>query len=440
MLLRFSVENFRSFKDRIIFSMAPNNRLDSFKEHIIESNGAKILKAAFIYGANASGKSNFIKAIDFAKSLITEGFNSKSFIDQYFRIDKTYLSRPGTFQFEFTCNNLVYSYGFSIQYNTMQVISEWLFVVKSNGSEKMIFERENNEVNYEKGKSQKTNARLDTYIQDLKTIKPTLFLTEVAKKNVNSNESIFFKTINAIYKWFTRIVVVFPNSRYSGLLEAMKDVKLSEEFTKLMVYFDTGLKGFKFVPASLEDIFWETPEHIKKEIISDIKKSLIDENVSVRMNNEFALIKLNKSGEFFVEKLKASHGRIDDLFDLADESDGTNRLFDLVPLLFSITKSSVIFIDELDRSLHPKLVLEYVNRFFATPKENKTQLIATTHQAELMDLKILRRDEIWLVDRCDDGTSNLYSLDEFKLRSDKDVNAAYLLGRYGAVPVFGATE
>ena len=134
------------------------------------------------------------------------------------------------------------------------------------------------------------------------------------------------------------------------------------------------------------------------------------------------------------------HGNPTELFELSDESDGTKRLFDLIPLYEFGKKEKIIIVDELDRSFHSKLTEEYIKRFFEITKEKSCQLICTTHDLNLMDLRILRQDEIWFVEREIDHSTRIYSLSDYKQRFDKNILNDYLIGRYGAIPCFQDNE
>jgi hypothetical protein len=134
--------------------------------------------------------------------------------------------------------------------------------------------------------------------------------------------------------------------------------------------------------------------------------------------------------------LVADHGNPADLFEYKDESDGTRRLFDLLPIYRVALSNRVIVVDELDRSLHTKATLEFIDRFYKETSSRQSQLIATTHDSNIFDLDLLRQDEIWLVERMDDHSSSLRPLSYYKPRFDKDVGKDYLIGRYGAIPAF----
>ena len=127
---------------------------------------------------------------------------------------------------------------------------------------------------------------------------------------------------------------------------------------------------------------------------------------------------------------------MEDLFEYADESDGTKRLFDLIPLFYESGDDCVILIDEIDRSLHTNITKRFLEMFYTLTVTEKKQMIATTHDTNLLDLDLMRQDEIWFVERQEDHSSGIYSLNKFRARFDKKIDREYLVGRYGAVPVF----
>jgi AAA15 family ATPase/GTPase len=128
------------------------------------------------------------------------------------------------------------------------------------------------------------------------------------------------------------------------------------------------------------------------------------------------------------------------LFDFKEESDGTKRLFDLMNILLTEEDDVVYVVDELERSLHPMLLKRFLELFMEHNEDGSRQMVFSTHESSIMSQELFRRDEIWFVDRSEDGNSRLYSLDRFKDRFDKDIAKAYLDGRYGAIPVFSDFE
>lgn len=184
-------------------------------------------------------------------------------------------------------------------------------------------------------------------------------------------------------------------------------------------------------------------EEINKRDFSydEIKEILMDFNNVIKNNDlgkEFYNWLINPLDKVNIvyNKLLLNHGNSDDMFDYTDESDGTKRLFDLIPIFYENGRGSLILIDEIDRSLHTNLTRKFLELFFKIVEDRECQLIATTHDSNLLDLELLRQDEIWFVERQPDHSSKVFSLNKFKERFDKKIDKEYLLGRYGAIPVF----
>ena len=154
------------------------------------------------------------------------------------------------------------------------------------------------------------------------------------------------------------------------------------------------------------------------------------------------MVKKNDHGDLTAEKIITKHlnenGSNDIIFEFEEESDGTKRLFDLIPIImsvkFGVFLSKTFLVDEIDRSLHPELTRKLLETFLNSNDSSQNQLILTTHESSLLDLNLLRRDEIWFVEKKKDSSSHLYSLEEFKPRFDTEIRKAYLQGRYGAIP------
>jgi AAA15 family ATPase/GTPase len=150
----------------------------------------------------------------------------------------------------------------------------------------------------------------------------------------------------------------------------------------------------------------------------------------------FVTIYKDENNELKIQKLGLIHSsEVDDVFELQDESDGTKRLFDLIPLIAKFNDDYTIVIDEFDRSFHPNLTKTFFELFYKV-QNSKSQLIVTTHESTLLDLTLLRRDEIWFTEKDKSGASKLFTLNQFKERYDKKIEKAYLSGRYGAIPIF----
>jgi uncharacterized protein len=426
MLIRFRVKNFLSFHDEVEFSMIPGAS-QLHPDHVlsIRKSGISVLRSGIVYGANASGKSNLIKCIEFAKDFIVEGVKPKESIAvKPFKLDRACADQPSKFEFEFSSNEKCYLYGFEL--TPTLVVEEWLYEIKKT-TEKMVFERRTNSQNkteVEFGKKQGSRKAQD-FLQEFSSgTRPNqLFLSKCYE-----DENITY--YDEVMEWFEKLIVIFPESQYR---EWPFQVAREEDVTTLVNYlesFDTGVCGF-----STEEI---NPEkYIPKTIIDN---STINENeiqIVVDPRGFTYIFRKKEGAEIVAEKIVFKHHiegcETDINFDFDEESDGTLRLIDLIPIL--MMKDTVFIIDELDRSIHPSLSYRLIEQFLAN--SNNSQLIVTTHEVQLLDLDLLRRDEVWFIEKDKKGASSLYSLEEFAPRHDKDIRKGYMLGRFGAIPVLG---
>lgn len=432
MLKRFSVENFSSFRQEQSLDLTAS-RTEVLPDHVTEFKNVKLLKSAIIYGANASGKSNLIKAIDFAKDVILEGINNVDTYKKYFRLDNESSKKPSSFEFEVELNNKFYSYGFNALLKDKVIVDEWLYEI-GNAKPILIFQRDGK--NIELGKtllSQDIKARFEIYIEDMKNQKSQLFLSEIAEKELDFEN---VNVINDLYQWFNdKLVILYPKTRFSGVGRMSSDNEVM--FTKYLCKFDTGVVNLESIEEDFETNFKSMPDEIKNDIENSLAKDEVKEIVlNDVMSNQFLTIYKTKDGELRVKKIGLVHGKtVKEVFELKDESDGTKRLLDFIPLINKFTEDYTVLIDEFDRSLHPKLTKAFFELFYELNKKN-SQLIVTTHESTLLDLDLVRRDEIWFVEKDDEGSSSLFSLNKFKVRYDSKIEKAYLLGRYGAVPLF----
>lgn len=447
MLVGFSVSNYKSFKGEQSVSMVAS-KVARHKEHTTTEGARKLLKTALVFGANASGKSNFIKAVSFSKNIILNGLDNVNVDKKYFRIEDNMYSQPGFFEYRMIIDEIEYCYGFALSYNLKEILAEWLVKIGERGEETYIFNREvdENGVNHVKTEVEyenpDENARMRIYLEDFgeeisDSLKKKTILSDIAKR-VN-DRSRLFRDIVAVYEWFEDIVVIFPTSKYGALSEIASDDELRTLFANIMSFFDTGIEGIEGQEQEmdfdkvLQFIPKDEAEKIKINIINDIK----DEPILLKIQQKMYVLSKGENGNIVYYKMLLNHGNKDDLFEYVDESDGTRRLFDLIPILFLINKGkNVIFIDEIDRSLHTNLTKRFIQLFYEFLSESSVQLIITTHDSNLLDLDLLRQDEIWFVERKQDHSSELYSLSRYKERFDKKIDKEYLLGRYGAIPTF----
>jgi AAA15 family ATPase/GTPase len=178
------------------------------------------------------------------------------------------------------------------------------------------------------------------------------------------------------------------------------------------------------------------PREDAEKIKIDLSNAANEHPIMFKIDEQVFELRKDENGNIVYNKLLLNHGNAEDMFDYNDESDGTKRLFDLIPLFYENRKVSLILIDEIDRSLHTNLTRKFLELFYEVVEERECQIIATTHDSNLLDLELLRQDEIWFVERQEDHSSKVFSLNRFKERFDKKIDKEYLIGRYGAIPVF----
>ncbi len=445
MLIRFSVENYKSFHDKQELVMIPAKKMKSNKEHIIKLDGISLLRNATIYGANASGKTNIIDAMKFSQYVITKRISNEA-SKMYCRVFPENKNKESKFEFEIFKNDKYYAYGFSINLHDQIIKSEWLYeLIPGKEPQRMLFERETDTNRIELGESvvldEIDTMRFNTYKIDFQENKSGLFIKEMNRnKKLNKDSKLFF--FRNVFEWFDEdLITIFPDQLITNF-EYFYGDNSSERINEIIRIFDTGITKVKIEEITAADFRTKIHKELADEIMKSFKselEELVDEKkamMSLRAANAFYNIKGAKGEEPIITTIMLEHGNSKSDFEFSEESDGTRRLFDLLDILISNKKNKVYVIDELERSLHPKLTYKFIEMFFELLKDNNTQLIFTTHESTIMDQELLRRDEIWFVERNNENVSHLYSLDRFKERYDKKLSKAYLEGRYGAIPAF----
>lgn len=441
MLVNFRFENFLSYDKLAQFSMTIGNTRRHQKQ-IMKFKDVSLLKFAALYGANASGKSSFVEAIKFSKNLILKGFSETISFDKFCKINKENEMRTTQFEYEIIINEIVYSYGFSINLLEKIIYSEWLYSLIDN-KEIEVFTKNLDmtknvniiNINYDFLKlNAKDKGRLDVYMDDYKVVNDSLILSLL-----NTNKPLF-KSINdisifhLIYDWFdNKLEVISPNESLTD--NAMTYFK-KEDGLKLAQFlnaFGTGITEICTKVIHEKDLYKEIPSVIVKKIFENILENESDSThvLLKTSNNIHQLQRINNHIQ--IETINFKHSTDNVFYSLNEESDGTIRLVEIYDI-FASSSEKVFIVDELDRSLHPNLTYNFIQEYLN--KNGQGQLIVTTHEDRLLDLEILRRDEIWFVEKQDDGGSSLYSLEKYKERFDKDILRAYLDGRYGSIPKF----
>jgi len=427
MLIRFKVENFLSFNGPQELSMISGDTRNH-NDHVHKFNDISLLRMSAIYGANASGKSNLIKAIGSSKQMIVSGIPIPS--NRYFKPSLKNKDKSSYFEYEFENDGRYYSYGFEFLLSKQRIRSEWLYELRSEGDNKVIYQRIDNNITHSFEGDSKT--RMDIYIKDMKNSDTTLFLKEMSRKTIADDKSM--SVFADVFEWFSKKLNVFGTRDFSyDVLDAAEDEK--DTVIRYLAALGTGITG-------IGDEHVQNPEEIfHRNFINDLRERMIRKNdkgskLKVNSSSETYIISLSESNEITVNRRVFKHQNPDISFGTEEESEGTQRLYNMFSMMASKANDHMYVVDELDIKLHPQLTYRFVELFIKEKAGTKNQLIFTTHESNLMDFRLLRRDEIWFVEKGEDESSSLYSLEDFNERTDRKIDKAYLEGRYGGVPIF----
>ncbi|SEI02041.1 hypothetical protein SAMN05660691_02876 [Rheinheimera pacifica] len=440
MLVCFRAENFRSIFEPIELNLRPAPRLRNHKSHVLnpikDNKDLKVLKTSLIYGANASGKSNIVKAIDFLQQLVISSKASDEKIEYSpFKVTKS-PKESSSFYIEFTIQD--YHLALTLKLNSERVEYEKL-VSFDKSKEKLIYERKITRDFHEfKSDVLKSKSEID-FITGLSKYSPSnsSFIGVISQNEKVQHDlpNSFGPYIRAAFVYLKFcLIVVFPQSRYGGLNDDVLDGTINA-YGNNIKEFDTGIDSIHVEKIELSTFSTSLINRIK----SDIAKH--DQSVKFSHNSK-EYTASNQNGEIEIHEVIFKHKDADGNqfeFTTTDESDGTVRLLDLIPVLtcsedLKDSEKATFIVDEFDRSLHPNLSRLFFEKFLSLDT-HAGQLIVTTHQAELLDLDLLRRDEIWFAQKEWDHTTSLYSLNEYGTRHDKDIRKAYLDGLFGAIPM-----
>lgn len=406
MLLQFSVENFRSFKTKAVLSLEASVDKD-LPDNVVDTQKQRILKGAAIFGSNAAGKSNIFKALT-AAILMVRYSNNRQVGEPLvlmvpFAFDDESVKKPCSFEFVFLKDNIKYVYGFSA--TSQKITNEYLYVYKSSRAT-TIFERDdNNEYRFTSSETAKRLKPITVHNTDNK-----LFLATATAWNYEGTRDALMWFMNGINTY---------SPDYQQMLNITGPMFEQDEDDSLRIFTNGILHE---ADINISDYNIESRE---------LPISSPQPRVNV-VGKEYTITTSHK----------IENGKIYSL-NLRDESNGTINLFFFAPIMNKAFKTGeTLCIDEFDESLHPLLV-QYLVSLFNNPKINKNnaQLIVSTHTSGLMNLKHLRRDQIYFVEKDNrTGCSTLYSLDEFSPRTREDIQKAYLLGRYGSIPNLGTGD
>lgn len=414
MIVEFSVKNFRSFSDLQTISFVATSLKSSKDNQFVDlnnvavNNGMKLLKTIGVYGANASGKSNIVHALEFfcmAVSDLPSPESRLSKLAQPFLYNENSLNEDSFFQIVLIVEGKKYRYGFTVKKNVNTnsikntttskeiITNEWLFGPKNTNQVKY-FLRKNLEVD-------KSNLHGSENIAPLE-YEHTLFLTHAA----SYNKDICAKIRQVISGYITYNFSLGESFYRFHSIRQIDNPELKPRFIDFLRSFGLDYKDIYFKKD--DDAFAKNKYALENLFL--IKTACHDENLSVTLNM------------------------------MENESDGTKNLFDIAGLLllaFNLNTSGLIILDDIDSNFHPSLLIKLIN-FFNDSSINKsnTQLLFSSHDTNLMNPSLMRRDQFYFAEKGNNEATNLYSLAELKgIRNDADFAKQYLAGFYGGVPV-----
>ena len=413
MLLRFAVANHLSIREKQELSFAASSLRDR-SDGLIDCNAAQsgsVLPAIVIYGANASGKSNIVNAIAAMQGMVlwshTRGEPGGGVPRDAFKLDSTCSQTPSRFEIDFVIDDVRYHYGFETTDDVFA--SEWLYAFPGAHRRKM-FERDNNGFNFGRWLKGRNNN-----IAEL-TRPNSLFLSAAAQ---NSHEQL-----SKIYEYFRSIdfasSISVPGTTASALYTGGD---LDQRVIEFLTSINTGVIGYQKRETDIS----EKDRAMRRDIVAIVEK----------FSGGAVKIEPDKFDKHVAIEL-AHRGRQGEsvYLDLDSESAGTRRLLIVLSLVYqALDEGTLLCIDEVDASLHT-YASEAILKLFCRPEINRNgaQLIATTHNTNLMKSSVLRRDQLWFTEKTPEGATELYPLTDIRTRKDDNIEAGYLQGRFGALP------
>ena len=413
MLIQLKVANFRSFGSEVTLSLEAVKAFKEQDQNVIAADHYSLLRTTAIYGANASGKSNLVKAFDFMRDFVLSSASKNSVAEipaEPFRLDKNNIRKPSLFEVVFLLNGFTYRYGFEV--TTERVRSEWL--LRSQGS------------------SRNKEFKLFTRVQDKIDVTDD-FKEGLAREANTRNNALFLSTVDQqngpvaheVVKWFNDLAI----------LSGMRD-EADERFTVKQLESQEKRKRIVDFVRQVDDTILDIisrdvsyPEKVLRNLPAAMAKTLREQR-----HPALSLLRAQMDGG-------NPCGSVE--FDLdMDESAGTGKLLRLAgPWLDILDNRKVAFVDELEAKLHPQLTRRLVN-LFNSPETNprNVQLVFITHDTNLLTYGGLRRDQVWFCEKTPLGETDLYSLAEIKVRKGAKHEEQYISGKYGAIPYFGNVQ
>ncbi|WNJ17340.1 ATP-binding protein [Pontibacter sp. G13] len=438
MLLRLVVKNFLSFRREMEFNTFPYERISRHKHHVYEvGDGLKMLKTSAIYGANGSGKTNLVKALSLLQNIATDRQQQLGTLNApFFKLSEKGAEQPISIEAEFKSGDSFFAYGVDLLDHKIR--EEWLYrTYPRTGKQELIFERKQEgvgTVSISTGEELVNNPKdrllIEIFQEDRDLLPHDQSLLFILQKRTQ------FSRVAQAYEWFShKLFIHYPQSDRVGLLSQIVHNERFLEFANdLISKLDTGVQRLELETMGLDEFLGDNDANQKTKVIQQLESG--ESWVELAYQNGLAIARLDKAGKPVVQKLMARHASSlsdSQLFELGEESDGTLRMIDLLPMFELVQNGEyVCVVDEIGRSIHPAVLKEMMNYFVNRP--TKGQLVFTTHEGHLLDLEVFRQDEIWFMEKGLEGGTSMYPLSDYKPRYDLNIRKGYLNGRFGAIP------
>ncbi len=418
MLIEFSVENFRSIKEKQTLSMLSAGKVNEHPDNVAEWGNLKLTKSAIIYGRNASGKSNLLRALNALKIIISSSSDRKLgenilYYEPY-KLDPDFINKSTQFKIDYIArDNIRYTY--EVSFTQREIDFETLYYYPKKQRAKLFVREKAKPIDF--GVSLKG---------DRKGVEKQLLANQLyLSKGANSN----IEQLSEPYLYFTTflnedpLLSELPVDMIAIFLNNEKWQSYRNNINNLLRIADTGISSLQLdeLPSEIISQYKELPDIVKQKLVWGGKYKI-------------STIHKTKSNGKEVKEI---------IFDLIDESTGTIKLLVVGGnIILALEFGLPIVIDELDKSLHPLLTRTLI-KLFHNPKTNpkNAQLIFATHDISLLDNELFRRDQIWFTEKESDGATKVYSLSDFNgVRKDIPYDKWYMSGRFGAIPSINESE
>ena len=432
MLIRFQVKNLYSFEEETEFNLLTNDS-EHLPHHKKHCNGVDFLRLSAIYGANASGKSNFVRAIGLLQNIVKKGKIIDEVSDYKFKLSKEALTKPISLAIELLSNSKMYYY--TLTFDQKKILNETLVETFKDKEDRIVFERsltnERQEIPFIESEVKNEKERMFLELLSDKLLsKDELLLTFLTQKYPNE-----YADINNVFEWFSDVLIVL-NSNFKIRGIAHKFDKHDSRVKFVNTFIPTLSTGIQRIEVQKKEIQGDSDDmkHLKDNIKDDQEQLFTNTNPDTGEEITFVMEENDKifAKRIFTEHLDKEGHKV--FFPFGWESDGTKRLLEYTPLINGVINAEVVFVvDEIERSIHPMMIKELIRKI-SSDTSAQGQLIFTTHESCLLDQEILRTDEIWFTQKDKGGATHMYSLSDFNISNTANIEDGYLNGRYGGIP------